>query len=448
MTIALDELVTQEVRRNQWGQYLVVPPGKRKPVGYPRATTIAKGLDTSDSLLGHYQRHTAMGLKLRPDLWAQVPTSFDDDTKRPFTKLCDEAHDAGGGNARRDRGTAIHDALEQYVRTGRLPVDVEMSRNVVGVDLALEDAGFEIVPDYVEAMVVLDAFRIAGRMDMVLRHTDGTLYVGDLKTGSSVNYGQLAWACQLAIYANADNIYEQGPATDGSEDVRHPMPDVDKARAVIVHLNEDTDACDVYWLDIAAGREALDVAMSVRGMKKRKGLLVPVAQGGTDSTTEPVVVGSVDRPSAGRPARIEPTSTHVDKPDEGGPADPSDYAELQAVGNAAPKDVKQLVLRWRSEPKGYWRWGTAGDDGKVSVRRVAINRCALELAAFVVETMGPKMNEVVTTYPPQYPGERCDDTARAALEEVLGDDVQSHGVGQLLSRMTPDECRRMREVLK
>lgn len=442
MTIALDELVTQEVRRNQWGQYLVVPPGKKKAVGYPRATTIAKGLDTSDSLIGHYQRHTAMGLKLRPDLWAQVPTTFDDDTKRSFTNLCDEAHDAGGGNARRDRGTAIHDALEQYVRTARLPADDKMAHNVVRIVEALEDAGFEIVADYVEAMVVLDAFRIAGRMDMVLRHTDGTLYVGDLKTGSSVNYGQLAWACQLAIYANADNIYEQGPATDGSEDVRSPMPDVDKSRAVIVHRNEDDFACDVYWLDIAAGREALDVAMSVRGMKKRKGLLTPVARGGADSTTEPVVAGTVDRPSTRRPARIEPASTKVDAPDESGAADPSDYAELQDVGNAAPKDVKQLVLRWRSEPKGVWRWGTAGDDGAVTVRRVAINRCALELAAFCVATTADlHMSDV--------PGDvRHDRTARAALEEVLGDDVQSHGVGQLLSRMTPDECRRMREVLK
>jgi hypothetical protein len=40
-----------------------------------------------------------------------------------------------------------------------------------------------------------------------------------------------------------------------------------------------------------------------------------------------------------------------------------------------------------------------------------------------------------------------DATARAALEEVMGDDVQTHPVGELLARLTVDECERMMEVL-
>lgn len=41
--IALDP--TDAVRRDRWGRYLVVPPDGGKPVGYTRATTVAKALD-------------------------------------------------------------------------------------------------------------------------------------------------------------------------------------------------------------------------------------------------------------------------------------------------------------------------------------------------------------------------------------------------------------------
>jgi hypothetical protein len=150
----------------------------------------------------------------------------------------------------------------------------------------------------------------------------------------------------------------------------------------------------------------------------------------------------VETPTPRRPARIEPTSTKVDAPDEGGPADDADYAALQAEGKAASKAALQLVLRWRAQPKGAWRWVTSGDDGKVTVRRVAISRCALALAEFCCTTVDTSHFVVAMAE-----GDK-DDAARAALEEVMGDDVQTHPVGSLLARLTPAECERMMEVLK
>ena len=41
-TIPLAELGGDNVRRDQWGRYLVVPPGGGRPTGYTRVTTVAK----------------------------------------------------------------------------------------------------------------------------------------------------------------------------------------------------------------------------------------------------------------------------------------------------------------------------------------------------------------------------------------------------------------------
>jgi hypothetical protein len=73
-----------------------------------------------------------------------------------------------------------------------------------------------------ERIVVNDEIEVAGTFDLLL--TDGQeTFVSDLKTGSSVKYGGLGFAIQLSIYANASNLYTQGPAKDGSEDIREPM---------------------------------------------------------------------------------------------------------------------------------------------------------------------------------------------------------------------------------
>ena len=72
-------------RRDRYGRYLVLPPDGTKPVGYTRATTIAKTLDDTSSLMAWGERMTAIGLARRPDLLAQIDP--DADTKQ-LNQLC------------------------------------------------------------------------------------------------------------------------------------------------------------------------------------------------------------------------------------------------------------------------------------------------------------------------------------------------------------------------
>jgi hypothetical protein len=146
-------------------------------------------------------------------------------------------------------------------------------------------------------MVVLDRYQIAGMADMIVeRISDGELFIADLKTGSSVAYGALGWAIQLAIYANADAIYIQGAEADGSADTRAPMVAVNKQQALIIHCQPQSGSCDLHTLDIGKGFEALETAISVRDWRKQKKLLLPFE--GTSGVESRSMV-ALDEPAAG-----------------------------------------------------------------------------------------------------------------------------------------------------
>jgi hypothetical protein len=275
MTSLMDVDTTDKVRRDQWGRYLIVPPNGGKPVGYTRATTVAKALDDTSNLMLWGQRMTATGLAKRPDLLALVSTTTD---KKRLNDICERAKEAGGATERRDLGTALHAMIESSFTVDGYAAPDAYAADVAAVVSTLRDAGLRPVATMHERTCVMDAHRIAGTFDLVLEAEgqDGRLFIADIKTGaaSSLSYAALGFAVQLAIYANADALYVQGPMP--ADDVRTPMLDVDKGLAYIVHVEPGSGVCDLHLLDIAAGWEALETAMAVRQWRNRKGLLVAV----------------------------------------------------------------------------------------------------------------------------------------------------------------------------
>jgi hypothetical protein len=298
VTIQLDA-PGDNARRDRWGRYLVVPPGGNKPQGYTRATTVAKALDDTSNLMKWANRMTAIGLAQRPDLLALVQAA-DPDDRNELDKVCERAKEAGGATARRDLGTALHTMVEKAHADPAWAVPATYAADVAAVQAAITAAGYEVVDGMSEVMVVLDRHTIAGTSDLTLRRVaDGRMFIADLKTGASVRYGALAWAIQLAVYACADALYVQGAAANGSEDQRLPMPEVDRDQALILHVQPGSGLCDVHALDIAAGAEALEVAMAVRNWRSRKGLLaqVEIEGGGTASTASTATQDAATTPS-------------------------------------------------------------------------------------------------------------------------------------------------------
>lgn len=276
-----------EARRDRYGRYLVLPPDGGKPVGYTRATTIAKTLDDTSNLEKWATRMVALGLAKRPDLLAQVATLPDDDRKA-LNNVCEKAKEAGGATIRRDLGTAIHVMFQQSCENPDYMPPQQYQRDIDAIHRAIADAGLELV-GLNEFMVVNDCHQIAGTADLVLRRiSDQRLFVADLKTGSSVNYGGIGFAIQLAIYASADAMYVQGAANDGSDDTRLPMPELDQNLGIIIHCQPESATCELHWVDLQLGRNCLDLALKVRALRKFDPLvpLIPTVE--TKATVDAV----------------------------------------------------------------------------------------------------------------------------------------------------------------
>ena len=314
---------TDKIRRDRWGRYMVLPPSETKPVGYTRATTVAKALDDQQGLIDWGKRTVAVGLALRPDLVALIAATNPDD-KKILNGICERAADAGGATARRDLGTAWHSIAERAaVEPDWLP-PAPYDRDIAALREALRIAGLRIVGGMNERMMVNDEWAIAGTADLVL--TDGDqLFFADYKTGSSVELGSLGFAIQLAIYANCNNLYTQHP-TDPTKDIREPMPAVSKSTGIIIHIQPGSAHCDLYWLDLEIGAEALDLALGVRAMRKQKPLvkIAPTAQVKAEKIVERIEAGHIT--DSAREALVQRAKTlaeagHTDAILEAWPAD-------------------------------------------------------------------------------------------------------------------------------
>lgn len=255
-----------ETRRDRWGRYQVLPPNGDKVIGYTRATTIAKILDDTSSLMAWNSRMTALGLAQRPDLVALVATTPQDD-KKTLDGIVKRASEAGGATVRRDLGTAIHGMLEERLNNPDAIAPPPYQADIEAIIQAVADAGLHFVPGMAERIVVNDDLQIAGTFDLLL--TDGQeTFISDLKTGSSVKYGGLGFAIQLAIYANAHNLYTQGAAKDGSQDIREPMPDINRSVGIVIHCQPASADVRLHWVDLEAGQEALETALEVKRLRK------------------------------------------------------------------------------------------------------------------------------------------------------------------------------------
>lgn len=304
-----------EVRRDRWGRYLVRPVDTDKPIGYQRATTLKAMIEDTANLTGWACRMTLIGAAARQDIIASALAAGDD--RKTLNALVEQAKEAGGATVRRDLGTAVHKFLELSHADPSYVVPEPYAADVAAINAAIDVAGFDVVVEFSERILVVDSIQVAGMCDLVLRRrSDGQLFLADLKTGSSVKYGVLGFCCQLTTYSLADAVYEQGAAKDGSDDVRLRPPAVSREQGIIIHCEPGSGVADLYWLTLDPA--VVDLAVAVREIRKRRDLLAKFEGGGTDAPAgvDPVahaaeVVGSVEdnQPPAAALAILHETRT-------------------------------------------------------------------------------------------------------------------------------------------
>jgi len=257
-----------EIERDRYGRPLVKPPGGGKSVAYTRATTIANSLDDPAALTAWKMRMAAIGLSVRSDLLLAINAAQDD--KMAINKYIEDAMEIAGASRAATIGTALHTFAEKL----DLGLDIGPVPSEWAGDLtAYQQATKKLNMVRIEQFCVLDKYKIAGTPDRLVEY-NGELFIADIKTGRIDHPNNIA--IQLAIYANG-LPYDVETATRGK------WGDVNKSKAIIIHLPAGTGLCKLVWLDIAEGKKGLDFAMKVRQWRDKKGLITPFPEQGEDS---------------------------------------------------------------------------------------------------------------------------------------------------------------------
>lgn len=269
-----------EPERDSYGRYRLPDPADGVTRSWTRATTIAHTLDDEYHLTQWKRRMVLTGAALQPGVLATVPEltralerAADDwrvakDIKRELDGLCDEAAEAAGAGDGAKLGTLLH-TITEYEDAGRFAEIEHLVSNDLEADVnayvaAMDRAGLERPPEYIENIVVNSRVDSAGTFDRLLRLPDGRLVVGDLKTQKTVDFGWLSIAIQLAEYAQADAMFDpdSGRLVD--------MPEgLDRSVGIVMHLPVGQATCTLYELDLEAGWEAALAAYEVRQWRQR-----------------------------------------------------------------------------------------------------------------------------------------------------------------------------------
>jgi hypothetical protein len=283
-----------EPRRNRWGQYLLPDPETGEERAWVRATTISKTLSDPWALVDWKLRNAIKGVATRDDLRALAAALPLDTGKKQLNEVAQDAIEFAGGSSGRNMGTALHEWTAQSDRGEDPVVPSPWDRDLEAYHAALAKHGVRVVTGAVEQIVCIPDLGIAGTFDRIVSW-EPQWYIGDVKTAAGLDYSWLEIAVQLALYANATHIWDE------YREQWEQMIAVDRTQGLVMHLPVGQARCDLFWVDLEIGWEAVTLAVDVREWRKRKDISRPF---GVDllgrSPVQPVIPFTTDTPQETR----------------------------------------------------------------------------------------------------------------------------------------------------
>ena len=277
-----------EPRRDRWGRYLLPDPTTGEERAWTRATTLANTLSDPWGLVDWKLRMAVKGVATRDDLRALASALPLDTGKKQLNEVAEDAIEYAGGSSGRNMGTALHEWSAQSDRGEAPEVPSPWDLDLEAYHAALSLHGVRVIPTLVERIVCIPDLGIAGTFDRIVVW-DPRAYIADVKTGADLSYGWLEIAVQLALYANAEWIWN--PAA-GAWDSAQP---VDRTQGLVMHLPVGQARCELFWVNLEIGWEAVTLAVDVREWRKRKDISRPF---GVDLLGRSPVQPVLDLPAA------------------------------------------------------------------------------------------------------------------------------------------------------
>jgi hypothetical protein len=255
-----------KVPRDHLGRPKIMQPdGKLVP--YTRCTTYVGCMEDQYNIQLWRQRMVAVGLADRQDLVLSVAAHRDN--RDALNRIVEQAAEAGKASAPANVGTALHALTDRIDRGEPLGVVPEAYRaDLDAYRTTLASAGISVV--MIEPFTVCDELQIGGTPDRLYMFQDKG-YIGDTKSGS-LDFGGLKFGMQMSVYSRSIPY-------DHATGNRTPYPiSVDQDKAILVHLPAGTGRCELHWVDIAGGWQAVQTAREVRGWRnKGKRFIQPFA---------------------------------------------------------------------------------------------------------------------------------------------------------------------------
>jgi len=271
-------------KRDRWGRYLLPDPDTGKERAWTRATTLASTLADTYGLTKWQMRMVAKGLGMRPDLLALAAAAHVDD-KSTLDKVAGDAKEAAGSSAGANAGTALHAFTEAVDRGEDVTVPEPWAGDVAAYQRTLQAHKVTTHPDWVERIIVVPEYGVAGTFDRIVTLDGGRRVIADVKTGKDLSYSWPEIAIQLALYANATHMW----AGDGWE----RLPVLDPSEAVVIWLPVGKGDCQLFTVDTVAGWEMAAIAHQVRAWRGRRNLAT--AWPATQEQKKTAVLGKLDR---------------------------------------------------------------------------------------------------------------------------------------------------------
>jgi RecB family exonuclease len=124
-----------------------------------------------------------------------------------------------------------------------------------------------------ERVTIVPELEVAGTMDRIVKHK-GEAKIGDVKTGSTVEYSGMEIAMQLAIYAHGQGLWNE----DTGE--WEQIPKVSQTEGLVFHIPVGEGRATLYSVDLEFGWQVAKTAYLVRRWRKDKDILVPYPERG------------------------------------------------------------------------------------------------------------------------------------------------------------------------
>jgi hypothetical protein len=235
---------------------------------YSRPSGWGHDLDDESALVLWKIDRAMDGMAASPALVAKVVAAG----KTGRKALREEAINKGRGEEASEMGTALHAMTVKHETEEGWKAPEPFDSDLAAYSVAMEAAGLKSA--FIEVPMCNDDLRAAGTADRIFetvrellapdgsRIPPGTLLMGDIKTGSKLDYSLPGYFIQLAIYAD-------GVMYDVDHDVRLATPDIHRRWGLLVHLPAGTATCKLVWVDLDVGRHGAQLVRSVREWRKR-----------------------------------------------------------------------------------------------------------------------------------------------------------------------------------